>query len=83
MNLGTNPNSRLEIVSTLNMQLQTRYAYYYNSSICLSKYNPAVHIGPVTTMGYAWAVDYTNGVQTNFSWPESYAYMVFIKTFKG
>lgn len=66
MNLGTNSNSKLEIVSTLNIQLQNHYAYYYNSSICLSKYNPKVHLGTVETIGLGWLSERLN----LSTWPE-------------
>ncbi len=64
LNIGSNPNSKLEIVSALNsFNLANRmFQFYYPSFI--SKYNPKVYFGTIQSVADSWQNDVQTG-QTN------------------
>ncbi len=79
INLGNNPNSRLEIVSSLNMLEIGRATYYYDYRYCTEKYNPKVYFGTIQSFVPDWNLDYqnsekwaSNGTEKSGSWPNFY-----------
>jgi len=54
INLGSNPISKLEVVSSLNSFDLTYLQYHYNNGNCTSKYNPKVYLGTVQTAALNW-----------------------------
>ncbi len=73
LNLGSNPISKLEVASMLNILSQARYTYHYNSYNCPERYYPKVYIGTSQTIAYAWNHDSQNGTETTLpNWPQSY-----------
>ncbi len=81
INLGSNPNSSLEIVSALNSFNLGYSQYQYNQPACTPKYNPKVYLGTVQTMSNQWNYDDNSGLkdlpqnlgpdsQKSGSWPQ-------------
>ncbi len=64
INSGSNPLSKLEIVSTLNSFNFAYFQLHYNGPTCMPKYNPKVYLGAVQTVAENWNYDYQPG-QTN------------------
>ncbi|HBD05886.1 MAG TPA: hypothetical protein DCY93_00550, partial [Firmicutes bacterium] len=50
INLGSNPNSKLEIVSSLNISNQAHLMYLINFLNCPMKYNPKVFLGTIQSV---------------------------------
>ncbi len=61
INLGSNPLSKIEIVSSLNSFNLERelYTYYYANRT--KKYNPKVYLGAIHTAAKNWISDIQNG----------------------
>ncbi len=59
--LGSNPLSKIEIVSLLNLSNNGFQMYHYNYVNCTKKYNPKVYLGAVQSVTTAWQVDLQNG----------------------
>ncbi len=73
MILGSNPLSKVEIVSALNSFNLGHYQYHFNYPYCLSKYNPKVYLSAVQSVGSAWQMDTQNGQnwgEKSGSWPQ-------------
>ncbi len=58
VNLGSNPISKLEIVSALNSANLGDYMFYYNSGYFLSKFNLKYYLGTIQTASVEWNFDY-------------------------
>ncbi len=54
---GSNPLSRLEVVSLLNIPSQAHELYYYSSTSCPAKYAPMVYLGTTQTIALNWLFD--------------------------
>ena len=52
--LGSNPNSRLQVVSALNTVNISTQMYAYSPTNRTAKYYPKVYIGPSKTIGQLW-----------------------------
>jgi len=61
INLGNNSNSRLEIVSLLNIPNLAVDSFFYNYTNCPQKYNPKVYLGAVQSAALNWNYDQQNG----------------------
>ena len=74
LNLGSNPNSRLEVVSLLNIPSQAHEMYYYNTGSCLVKYNPKVYFGTLLDVAPRWIMDYSHGSENDpiSGWPQAF-----------
>ncbi len=64
INLGNNPNSKLEVVSTLNITNYSMLLYWYNEPYAVKKYNPKVYMSTIQSVAYGWNWDTQTG-QTN------------------
>ncbi len=62
--LGSNPISKMEIVSLLNLSNTGFQMYHYNYVNCTKKYNPKVYLGAVQNVSKAWQVDLQNGTNS-------------------
>ncbi len=80
LSLGTNPNSRLEVVSLLNFFNLGRWMYHFNYPVCPTKYNSKVYLGAVQSVAFQWnhdnnlglkngLGDLLGGVEKSGSWP--------------
>lgn len=73
LNLGSNSNNKLEVVSLLNVQNISVSLLYYHYTNCPIKYNPRVYLGYVETYAKQWNQDTQNISQKpNSKGPESY-----------
>ena len=59
--LGYNPNSRLEVVSLLNIPSQAHQMYYYNNQDCPERHYPKVYLGTLQTTATNWNYDRQTG----------------------
>ena len=69
---GSNPLSKLEVVSLLNIPSQAHEMYYYNTVSCPAKYNPKVYLGTTQTIAIQWNFDRQKGINHPSNWPQSY-----------
>ena len=67
---GSNPLSKLEVASMLNIPSQACELYYYVSSSCLAKYAPKLYLGTLQTIGRDWIIDRQNNINYPSIWPE-------------
>ncbi len=65
INLGSNPLSKLEIVSSLNSFNIARWQYHYNYGVCTKKYNLKVYLGAVQSVAEAWQLDNNTGIKSD------------------
>ena len=77
INLGSNPISNLEVVSSLNILSQTTNMYHYYYGYCLQNYAPKLYLGTLQTTAQAWLYDNFNGTETDQIytkniWPKNY-----------
>jgi len=75
INLGNNPISSLEIVSSLNLSNSARAMYSYHYTNRPKKYNPKVYFGAIQSSTQQWLYDIQNDqnpslgdVQKSGSW---------------
>ncbi len=61
INLGTNPNSRLEVVSVLNSFNLAKNLFHFNYPNSTGKFNPKVHFGTIQSIAVRWNYDYQTG----------------------
>ncbi len=66
--LGSNPLSKLEVVSALNSFNLGRWEYHFNQSVYPPKYNPKVYLSAVQSVGYAWNTDNNSGLSGEQKW---------------
>ena len=73
INLGNNFNSKLEVVSGLNVFNYAPGMFYYANGSYISKYAPKLYLGTPKTVGNNWLKHVEKGVTlpTN-SWPKNY-----------
>ncbi len=72
MNLGSNPISKLEVVSALNSFNIAKNQYQSDYVDCAPKYNPKVYLGAVQSVVSGWNYDRQNGQnwgEKSGSWP--------------
>ncbi len=62
--LGSNPNSRLEVVSALNFSNYTRYSFCIDVNHGVEKYNPKVYFGTVQSVTELWLFDNNSGLKS-------------------
>ena len=62
LNLGSNPLSKLEVVSLLNIPSQGHAMYHYNSANRTQKYNPKVYLSTLQSVALQWNRDYQQGI---------------------
>ena len=70
LNLGNNPLSRVEVVSSLNLFNQARYTYHYNYSNSPERYYPKVYLGTTQTVALGWIYDLQKIENYPTIWPE-------------
>jgi len=61
INLGTNPNMKIEIASCLNIFDYAIYSWWYHYPNQPEKYNPKVYMGAVQSVASGWNKDIQNG----------------------
>jgi len=64
INTGTNPLSKLEVVSALNSLNTASYQYHYNYANSVQKYNFKLYLSTIQSMANQWIYDNQTG-QTN------------------
>ncbi|HBD06379.1 MAG TPA: hypothetical protein DCY93_03100 [Firmicutes bacterium] len=64
INLGSNPLSKVEIVSVLNSFNYATFSWWYDAPYATPKYNPKVYMSTVQSVSKSWLYDYQTG-QTN------------------
>ena len=69
LKLGSNPLSKLEVVSSLNLLSQAINMYFYHSADRTQKYNPKVYIGTSQTIAIQWNYDIQTGINHPSNWP--------------
>ena len=70
INMGSNPISNLEVVSSLNLPNTAHYLYHYNYQNSTSRYYPKVYIGTIQTIAKGWIYDRQTGINYPSIWPE-------------
>ncbi len=65
INLGSNPISKLEIVSSLNSFNLGRMMYHYNYTVCTQKYNLKVYFGTIQSVNESWNWDNNMGLSAD------------------
>ncbi|HBD06023.1 MAG TPA: hypothetical protein DCY93_01250 [Firmicutes bacterium] len=65
VNLGNNPNSKLEVVSSLNLFNQSSHLYSYDHGTRAEKYNPKVYMSTVQTTSINWIYDANRGLKSD------------------
>ena len=68
--MGSNPLSRIEVVSSLNILSQANRMYMYYDQEMGSKYSPKVYLGTLQSIAYWWNYDYQNIENYPSTWPE-------------
>ncbi len=76
INLGNNSNSKLEVVSLLNIFNIGHWNYHYNNQNSAKKYNPKLYLSAFQSMAPQWNYDEDSarkgelqGGQKSGSWP--------------
>ncbi len=69
INMGSNPLSRIEVVSGLNLSNQARHMYHYNPNVMPKKYAPKVYLGTPQVLGTGWNSDSQKGINYPSNWP--------------
>ncbi len=74
LSLGSNPLSKIQVVSSLNIPSQANAMYYYNDEVCYENYAPKVYLGTLQTTALSWIYQYENGEKiTQISdWPQNF-----------
>ncbi|HBD06566.1 MAG TPA: hypothetical protein DCY93_04070 [Firmicutes bacterium] len=67
INTGTNPMSRLEVVSLLNSFNITTSMFFYGYNNRTAKYNPKVYLSAVQSVAPGWNYDYQIGQQNGLA----------------
>ena len=71
--LGSNPISKLEVVSGLNAINLGTNTYHYNSNNCTTKYNPKIYLGTSQTIAAGWNYDSQNTSKPPANqWPQNF-----------
>ncbi len=71
--MGSNPLSRIEVVSSLNILSQANRMYMYYDQEMGSKYSPKVYLGTLQSIAYWWITQYQNGAIWSINnWPKNY-----------
>lgn len=70
--LRSNSNSKLEVVSLLNINNISSYQMYYDMNLCEKQYKVKIYLGAQNSTAKSWNIEtlYT----PNLTWPESYIY---------
>ncbi len=80
LNLGSNPNSKLEVVSLLNLLNSGHWQHHYNYENCPTRYYPKLYLGTFQSVALFWLYDIQYGqknglpnlvpeTQKSGSWP--------------
>ena len=73
LNTGTNPLSRIEVVSLLNILKIGKEMLHYNSYNCPERYYPKVYIGTSQTIATGWNRDSQNTSKPPANtWPQNF-----------
>ncbi len=70
LNTGTNPLSRIEVVSLLNILKIGKEMLHYNYANSLERYYPKVYLGTSQTIARNWNMDLQNIEKYPEIWPE-------------
>ncbi len=77
INIGSNPLSKLEVASCLNLFDYAKFSWWYDAPYSPQKYNPKVYLGTVQSVAYQWIYDRDSArenpsepLQKSGSWPE-------------
>ncbi len=68
INLGNNSNSKLEVVSLLNIFNLTVDSFFYNYVNCPEKYNPKIYLSAIQSIADRWIVDRQNPEKVDKKW---------------
>ncbi len=70
---GSNPLSKLQVASSLNLFNQARNMYYYSNTNCEQMFALKVYFSTLQTLSNNWLYDMKNGTETTLpNWPQSY-----------
>ncbi len=73
INTGSNPLSRIEVVSTLNTLNISKEMLHYNTQNCPPNYYPKVYLGTSQTTAQGWLYERINGEYISMNnWPQAY-----------
>ncbi len=73
INIGSNPLSKLQVASSLNLFNQARNMYYYSNTNCEQMFALKVYFSTLQTLSNNWLYDIQNGTETTLpNWPNSY-----------
>ena len=73
INMGSNPLSKLQVASALNVNNYAQHWLYHNESNRSLKYYPMIYLGTATTEANGWTYETKNGSNLVISnWPNSY-----------
>ena len=71
--LGSNPNSKLEVVSMLNIPSQAYNMYYHNLGDRIDKLNPKIYMGTLQTVARGWILQSNNTSKPPANqWPQNF-----------
>ncbi len=92
--LGSNPNSKLEIVSLLNFFNSGNLELFYDDRFCYQRYNPKLYLSAFQTVATNWNYEIQNGQKNDLgnllgkaeksgSWPQNsnYIFLLIINPF--
>ena len=73
LQIGYNPLSNLQVVSSLNTLSESSLRYHYNYQNCTSRYYPKVYIGTSQTIAAGWNMDLQNTSKPPANqWPQNF-----------
>ena len=78
LNTGTNPLSRIEVVSLLNILKIGKEMLHYNYQNCPTKYAPKVYLGTLQSIAYWWLCNretdwiLDSNTTPKLTWPQAF-----------
>jgi len=64
INLGSNPLSKLEVASCLNLFNYASYSWWYSEDRAAAKYNPKVYFGTIQGVSKYWNLESNSGLKS-------------------
>ncbi len=68
---GTNPNSKLEIVSGLNFSNYGVQSFYFNYHYSHSRFYPKLYLGTLQSVSESWTSDVQDPKKVDSKWAEA------------
>ena len=73
INIGSNPLSKLQVASSLNLFNQARNMYYYSNTNCEQMFALKVYFSTLQTLSNNWLYDMKNSIETTLpNWPQNF-----------